>query len=109
MATLRELHLNFRREDVQGRQDRHAKMDQRMLGIPEAQRECKKAIRCDPRDTGKCRWCGERCAEPVAYPQAPYDENQGDVLKREAYNYFWRDDEADLPYWYHGAGRMVAA
>ena len=106
MATLRELHDKFRREDADGRAARREDMDRRAAGEPDAQRECAKAIRCDPRDTGMCRWCGAKCAEPVRKPKPPYHENQGDVLKAEAYRYHWGNDEVDLPYWYQGAGHI---
>lgn len=105
--TLRDLHLRFRQEDVRSRAGRWAAWDRRMAGEPGDQPECLKAIRCDARDTGRCRWCGRPCDHPVPRPKPPYSENQGDVLKREAYEYFWGNDETDLPYWYWGAGQAV--
>lgn len=107
METLHDLHTRFREQDRRERAFRRRKYLARVAGVPEAQRECLKAIRCDPRETGLCRWCERRCEEPVPRPHPPYDENQGDVLKGEAYDYHWGNDEADLPYWYWGAGTEI--
>lgn len=107
MTDLRTLHLQFREGDILHRKQRRELADRRAAGDPEAQRPCTKAIDCDPRETGCCRWCGRKVTTAVPKPQPPYSMNQGDVLKNEAYNYFWGDDEVDLPYWYQGTGREV--
>lgn len=107
--TLRELHELFRKEDALGRAGRRRAWDRRMAGNPAYRRECAEAIRCDADHAGLCRWCGRRCSDPAPRPRFPYGDNQGDVLKREAYDYHYGNDEADLPYWYWGAGREMAA
>ena len=108
MDKLRQLHEMFRREDAEGRAERRDAMLRRAAGDPGARRECEKAIRCDARETGKCRWCGRKCDEPVLRPNPPYSTNQGDVLKDEAYRLHWGNDDVDLPYWYQGTGRVWA-
>jgi hypothetical protein len=108
MPTLQELHETFRREDAKGRAARREKMLRRAAGEPDAQRGCEKAIRHDARDNGTCRWCGAKCEAPTPKPKPPYSMNQGDVLKDEAYRYFWGNDDVDLPSWYQRAGQIYA-
>lgn len=101
MDTLREIHLSFRAQDQteSGRQRRAL--------LEGKGRECATALRHDPDCDGKCIWCGKQCADPEPEPVWPYSLNAGVVQDDETYLYYFGNDESDLPYWFHGAGRVV--
>ncbi len=105
----RELHLAFRAQD-QRPSARARRLDawvRRTEHDPAAMPECREAMRHDAKDDGRCRWCNTEFMPAVRGASDETAENHGAVQIQEAYDLHFNPDPADLPYWMHGAGRVL--